>query len=100
MSTCILFCVILFCNVAKRILDVGEANAKVGDLIGKSQGGQELAVLQSQADIAKQLGKGTVYTQMGLPVLGFRAQLPQCPQSSLADNTTPPTPTTLTGGAN
>eukprot|EP00603_Paraphysomonas_imperforata_P000839 CAMPEP_0114447836 /NCGR_PEP_ID=MMETSP0103-20121206/19990_1 /TAXON_ID=37642 ORGANISM="Paraphysomonas imperforata, Strain PA2" /NCGR_SAMPLE_ID=MMETSP0103 /ASSEMBLY_ACC=CAM_ASM_000201 /LENGTH=537 /DNA_ID=CAMNT_0001619783 /DNA_START=222 /DNA_END=1835 /DNA_ORIENTATION=+ len=71
---------------AKRILDVGEANAKVGDLIGKSQGGQELAVLECQAEIAKQLGKGAVYTQMGLPVLGFRAQLPQAPQSTLADS--------------
>ena len=71
---------------AKRILDVGEANAKVGDLIGNSQGGQELAVLECQAEIAKQLGKGTVYTQMGLPVLGFRAQLPQLPQSGLTDS--------------
>ena len=71
---------------AKRILDVGEANAKVGDLIGNSQGGQELAVLECQAQIAKQLGKGAVYTQMGLPVLGFRAQLPQVPQSSLTES--------------
>ena len=85
-------CYVLY--VAKRILDVGEANAKVGDLIGNSQGGQELAVLQSQADIARELGKGTVYTQMGLPVLGFRAQLPQTPQSSLADSTKPPPPGT------
>jgi regulator of protease activity HflC (stomatin/prohibitin superfamily) len=72
---------------AKRILDVGEANAKVGDMIGKSQGGQEIAVLEKQSEIAKQLGKGAVYTQMGLPVLGFRAQIPQCPQSSLSDTT-------------
>jgi regulator of protease activity HflC (stomatin/prohibitin superfamily) len=71
---------------AKRILDVGEANAKVGDLIGKSKGGQELAVLECQAEIAKHMGKGAVYTQMGLPVLGFRAQLPQAPQSTLADS--------------
>jgi hypothetical protein len=77
----------LIVYTAKRILDVGEANAKVGDLIGNSQGGQELAVLECQAEIAKQLGKGAVYTQMGLPVLGFRAQLPQAPQSSLADGT-------------
>jgi regulator of protease activity HflC (stomatin/prohibitin superfamily) len=71
---------------SKRILDVGTANAKVGDLIGNSHGGQELAVLERQADIAKQLGKGAVYTQMGLPVLGFRAQLPQTPQSTISDS--------------
>jgi hypothetical protein len=63
---------------ARHVLDVGRAKAQVSDLIGNSAGGQELAVLEQQASIARALGESgsAVYTQVGLPVLGFRAQLP------------------------
>jgi hypothetical protein len=62
----------------KNVLDVGRAKAEVADLIGNSVGGQELAVLEQQASIARALGESgsAVYTQVGLPVLGFRAQIP------------------------
>lgn len=71
---------------AKYVLDVGAAKAEVSNLIGNSIGGQELAVLEQQVDIAKALGASgsAVYTQVGMPVLGFRAQLPSCPQPTIS----------------